>query len=348
MVFDITEHAHRRRNSLTDTWVLVSPKRAKRPWRGQDEPASEPELPKHDPNCFLCAGNERENGVPNPPYQNVFSFWNDFPTMISEHIEETDPVPSDFFTAKAERGLCRVISFTPRHDRTIPEMAVDDIRKIIDVWCSEYAAMSGIAFVNYVQIFENKGAIMGCSTPHPHGQIWAQGSIPEEPAKKAKTQLAYYKKHRKTLLSDYIAAELTKKERIIFQNEHFVGLVPYWASWPFEAMIIPKRPMPRITNMTSAEKTSFADAYKQLTICYDNLFECSFPYSAGIHQAPTDGKEHPEWHFHKTFCPPLFRSATVKKFMVGYDLFANPQRDITPEMAASMLRRVSKYHYKEE
>ncbi|MEY4935915.1 MAG: hypothetical protein RIS64_2274 [Bacteroidota bacterium] len=346
MVFDINEHPHRRRNPLTDAWVLVSPQRSKRPWQGQIEPSSEVELLQHDPNCYLCAGNERMNGVTNPNYKNVFAFWNDFPAMVSDHIEETDHFQSDFFTAKAERGLCRVICFSPRHDLTVPEMDVEDIRKIVDAWCHEYAALSGIAFVNHVQIFENKGAMMGCSNPHPHGQIWAQGTIPEEAAKKAKNQLAYYKKHGKTLLSDYWAAELSKKERMIFQNDHFVGLVPYWATWPFEAMIIPKRAMPRITDMTNDEKNSFADAYKQLTVCYDNLFKCSFPYSAGIHQAPTDGKDHYEWHFHKTFYPPLLRSATVKKFMVGYEMFGNPQRDITPEMAASMMRRVSKYHYK--
>jgi UDPglucose--hexose-1-phosphate uridylyltransferase len=346
MVFDINEHAHRRRNPLTDAWILVSPQRSKRPWQGQIEPSDEAKLPQHDPNCYLCAGNERINGVTNPPYTNVFSFWNDFPAMISDHLEETDHFQNDFFAVKAERGLCRVICFSPRHDLTIPEMEVEDIRKIVDVWCNEYGALSGIAFVNHVQIFENKGAMMGCSNPHPHGQIWAQGTIPEEPIKKGKTQLAYYKKHGRTLLSDYLEAELKKKERMIFQNDHFVGLVPYWASWPFEAMIIPKRPMARITEMKSDEKTSFADAYKQLTVCYDNLFKCSFPYSAGIHQAPTDGKEHSEWHFHKTFYPPLLRSATVKKFMVGYEMFGNPQRDLTPEAAASMMRRVSKYHYK--
>jgi UDPglucose--hexose-1-phosphate uridylyltransferase len=346
MVFDINEHAHRRRNPLTDSWILVSPQRSMRGRQAQKESLVEEVLPKHDPNCPLCAGNERESGLINPPYTSAFAFWNDFPAMISENVEETDFFQSELFTVKAERGLCRVICFSPRHDLTIPEMAVEDIRKIVDVWCSEYGALSGIAFVNHVLIFENKGTMMGCSHAHPHGQIWAQGSIPEEAAKKNKTQLAYYKKHGKTLLSDYWAAELTKKERMIFQNDHFVGLVPYWATWPFEAMIIPKRAMPRITNMTNDEKNSFADAYKQLTVCYDNLFECSFPYSAGIHQAPTDGKEHPEWHFHKTFYPPLLRSAQVKKVMSGYELFANPHRDITPERAAALMRRVSKYHYK--
>ncbi|MCC7245555.1 MAG: galactose-1-phosphate uridylyltransferase, partial [Saprospiraceae bacterium] len=194
------------------------------------------------------------------------------------------------------------------------------------------------SFVKYVQIFENKGEIMGCSNPHPHGQIWAQASIPDEPLKKQKAQSKYWKKHGRTLLSDYLDAELSENERILFENEHFVALVPFWAVWPFEAMIVPKRPMSRITELTDSEKTALADAYRVLTVLYDNLFNTSFPYSAGIHQAPTDGKPHPEWHWHFVFYPPLLRSATVKKFMVGYEMLANPQRDITPEMAASMLR----------
>lgn len=356
MTFNINEHPHRRWNPLTESWVLVSPHRSKRPWQGQVEKLAEEVRPKYDPNCYLCAGNARMNGEINPNYKNVYAFHNDFAALLPDFfnvkqdkpalLEETQERKSDLFKIRPERGMCRVICFSPRHDLTIPEMPVADIRKVVDLWCHEYETLGKIPYINHVQIFENKGAIMGCSNPHPHGQIWAQSNIPEEPAKKAKAQLAYFKKHGKTLLSDYLQAELHKKERILFENEHFIGLIPFWAIWPFEALIVPKRAISRITDMSEDEKTAFADAYKQLTVAYDNVFNVSFPYSAGIHQAPTDGKAHPEWHFHKTFYPPLLRSATVKKFMVGYEMLANPQRDITPEKAAEILRGGAKTHYK--
>jgi UDPglucose--hexose-1-phosphate uridylyltransferase len=341
------EYPHKRYNPLTDSWILVSPHRAKRPWQGQVEKLPNDNRPEHDPDCYLCAGNTRANGEINPDYKDVFVFDNDFASLL-EHITEGVIDEGDLFKAKTERGVGRVICFSPKHNLTVPEMEETAIRKVVDAWIEEYKTLGAKGFIKYVQIFENKGAIMGCSNPHPHGQIWAQSTIPDEPLKKQKAQLAYFKKHGKTLLSDYVAAELEKKERILFENDHFVGLVPFWAVWPFEAMIIPKRPMARITDMTDDEKTAFANAYKQLTVMYDNVFETSFPYSAGIHQAPTDGKTHEEWHFHKVFYPPLLRSATVKKFMVGYEMLANPQRDITPEKAAAILRGVSKTHYKNE
>lgn len=355
------EIPHRRYNPLTDSWVLVSPHRSNRPWQGQVEKTNADTRPSHDPTCYLCARNTRANGEKNPDYKNVYVFDNDFAAIYSYQLsavssqqteEKKDLLRTDslkliadsskliadsLFISQAESGICRVICFSPQHNLTIPEMPVADIRKVVDAWVAEYAALSKIKFIEHVQIFENKGAVMGCSNPHPHGQIWAQSSIPDEPLKKQKAQLKYFSKNKKTLLSDYLEQELEKKERILFQNAHFVGLVPFWAVWPFEAMLIPKRPMARITDMNESEKTGFADAYKQLTMMYDRLFQTSFPYSAGIHQAPTDGKAHPEWHFHKVFYPPLLRSATVKKFMVGYEMLANAQRDITPEKAALLL-----------
>ena len=292
------EYPHKRYNPLTDAWVLVSPHRAKRPWQGQIEKIANDERPSYDPTCYLCARNVRANGENNPDYKDIFVFDNDFAALLDVVLEEK--IPNDeLFRVEIERGLGRVLCFSPKHNLTVPEMEESEIRKVVDVWISEYETLGAKDFINYVQIFENKGAIMGCSNPHPHGQIWAQNTIPDEPQKKQNAQLAYFQKNKKTLLSDYLQAELAKNERILFENEHFVGLVPFWATWPFEAMIAPKRPMSRITDMNEAEKDTFANAYKQLTVMYDNVFETSFPYSAGIHQAPTDGEAHEEWHFHK-------------------------------------------------
>ncbi len=349
----MNDFPHRRYNPLTDSWVLVSPHRSNRPWQGQVEKSANTILPPHDTTCYLCANNIRANGKINPDYKDVFVFDNDFPSLLIDNrfvgqsinnIEKSRKPnnlidqPSNLFISQSERGVCRVICFSSKHNLTIPDLEVSEIRKVVDAWIEEYETLGKKSFINYVQIFENKGAIMGCSNPHPHGQIWAQSSIPDEPLKKQKAQQKYFRINGKTLLSDYLEQELEKKERILFENNHFVGLIPFWATWPFEAMIIPKRVMSRITEMNEAEKNAFADAYKQLTLLYDALFQTSFPYSAGIHQAPTDGKIHPEWHFHKVFYPPLLRSATVKKFMVGYEMLANPQRDITPEKAAGLLR----------
>ncbi|XLS29649.1 UDP-glucose--hexose-1-phosphate uridylyltransferase [Flavobacteriaceae bacterium M23B6Z8] len=343
--FHLGDHSHRRYNPLTDEWVQVSPHRAKRPWQGQVEKHIQTERPEHDPDCYLCAGNTRANGKTNPDYKDTFSFVNDF-SAIPENTPDGAFSEGEFFKAKSEKGICKVICFSPRHDLTIPEMPLVSIEKVVTLWTEEYEALAAQPHINYVQIFENKGAIMGCSNPHPHGQIWAQQSIPDEPTKKSRQFRKYYEQHQSVLLVDYIQQELQKKERILFENDHFVTLIPFWAIWPFEAMIVPKRAISQLTQFTQEEQRSFAEAYKKLTICYDNLFETSFPYSAGIHQAPTDGRSYPEWQLHMVFYPPLLRSATVKKFMVGYEMLANPQRDITPEQAAEMLRDVAGVHYK--
>ncbi|PRX53783.1 UDP-glucose--hexose-1-phosphate uridylyltransferase [Flagellimonas meridianipacifica] len=343
--FNLADHPHRRYNPLSGEWVQVSPHRAKRPWQGQVEKVCETNRPTHDASCYLCPGNTRANGKQNPNYEHTFSFVNDFaalqPDIPSGNVNE-----DSLFIAKSERGICKVICFSPRHDLTIPEMDLPSIKKVVDLWVEEYDILGKLDFISYVQIFENKGSVMGCSNPHPHGQIWAQESIPDEPKKKGEQLLDYFNKHKKTLLQDYLAKELEKNERILFENDHFVGLIPFWAIWPFEAMIISKRPVANLLGFTEEERASLADAYKTLTTLYDNLFEVSFPYSAGIHQAPTDNQSHPEWHFHMVFYPPLLRSATVKKFMVGYEMLANPQRDITPEQAAQTLRSLDLEHYR--
>jgi len=238
-----------------------------------------------------------------------------------------------------------VICYSPRHDLTIPEMEIKEIRKVVDLWADEYQELGAKDLINYVQIFENKGTIMGCSNPHPHGQIWSTSIVPYEPARKTENQQKYFVKHKKSLLADYLETELLEQERIIVENDHFVALVPFWAVWPYETMIISKRHVQHIGQFSESEKDSLADIYKKLTIRYDNLFETSFPYSAGIHQSPTDGLNHESWHFHMSFYPPLLRSATVKKFIVGYELLADPQRDITPEFSAQKLRQLSDVHY---
>ncbi len=337
MSFDLAEHPHRRYNALTGDWVLVSPHRAKRPWQGQQEEVEKETRPAYDPTCYLCPGNERAGGEKNPPYASTFVFNNDFGAL-----QESTP-PGGFeagglLKAESERGICKVICFSPRHDLTLPDMDVADIRKVVDLWQHEYEELGKRDFINYVQIFENKGIIMGCSNPHPHGQIWAQSSIPVEPAKELIQQQNYYTANNRSLLSDYLAIELEEKKRVVIENEHFVALVPFWAVWPFETMIVSKRHFGNLSQMSEEEKDAFANSIKRLTTIYDKVFNISFPYSAGIHQTPTDGQDYPGWHFHMHFYPPLLRSATVKKFMVGYEMLGNPQRDITPETAADRLR----------
>lgn len=343
--FNIIEHPHRRHNPLTGEWVLVSPHRSIRPWQGQVEKVQEENRPEYDSKCYLCPGNERAGGKVNPTYSGTYSFTNDFSALLSDTPKGVYNDTS-LFKAESVNGKCKVICFSPRHDLTIPQMEVRTIKGVVDVWQKEYNELGMKPDVNYIQIFENKGSIMGCSNPHPHGQIWSSSSIPSEIQKEIINQQNYFEQNGRTLLSDYLEAELKKGERLLCQNKYFVALIPFWAVWPFEAMIISHKAHQNISTLDDEEKMALADIYKQLTIMYDNLFEVSFAYSAGIHQSPTDDKNHPHWHLHLHFYPPLLRSAAVKKFMVGYEMLAEAQRDITPEQSAFRLRELSKIHYK--
>ena len=335
---DLQDYSHKRLNILTGEWVLVSPHRAKRPWQGQNESVSNDVRPKHDPDCYLCAGNKRINGETNPKYQDVFVFTNDFAALQTN--SKIFKVEDGLLSAQSEQGICKVICFSPDHSKSLADMTSQEIEKVIFAWQREYKELAANDLINYVQIFENKGAVMGCSNPHPHGQIWSQTSLPNEVEKKDRHQLEYYKKNKKSLLGDYIKQELTKKERIIFENEAYVVLVPYWAIWPFEAMIVPKKHQTNILKLKNNESFLFGEAISTLTKAYDKLFKTSFPYSSGIHQAPTNGKNNSHWHWHMSFYPPLLRSASVKKFMVGYEMFGSPQRDITAEIACNRLKEL--------
>lgn len=347
MELDFTEHPHRRQNILTGEWIQVSPHRTQRPWQGKQEETPEDSKPKYDPKCYLCPGNSRAGDAQNPDYESTFVFTNDF-SALKPDTPSDDFSDDDLLLAKGEKGICRVICFSPRHDLTLPEMELKQIREVVDLWVNEYAELGSRGYINYVQIFENKGEIMGCSNPHPHGQIWAQETIPDEPAKELLQLTKYYDEHGRTMLSDYLNLELKKKERVVAENEDFAVVVPFWAFWPFETLLVSKRPFGRFTDMNENEKDSLADIIRQTTIKYDNIFEVSFPYSAGFHPAPTDGQEHPEWHFHMHFYPPLLRSATVKKFRVGYEMLGTSQRDITPEASAKLLQELPKVHYKKD
>jgi len=338
------QHQHRRLNILTGEWILVSPHRAQRPWLGQKEKVHNKKLPEYDPACYLCPGNKRAGGIKNPDYDSTFVFQNDFSALLPDTPSYVIQ-DSELLFAEDERGLCRVMCFSPRHDLTVAEMDEEAIQLVIRAWSDEYKTIGDLPYINHVQIFENKGEVMGCSNPHPHCQIWAQESIPTEPAKEIARMRDYRGRKNSCMLCDYLSVEMKGRERIIFENDDFSVLVPFWANWPFETMILPKRHMGSIIEMTGLEQKSFADAIRRLTTRYDNLFNTSFPYSSGIHQSPTDGIQHPEYHFHMHFYPPLLRSASIRKFMVGYEMLANPQRDILPESSAANLRTLPDIHY---
>lgn len=341
---DFFKNPHRRYNPLTGEWILVSPHRLQRPWQGKVEELPAEDRPAHDPNCYLCPGNARAGDEHNPEYESTFVFQNDFAALLPDTAPIKIP-ESPLFKAETERGICRVICFSPRHNLTLAEMDTAAIENVVRVWKDQYQDLGAMDFVKYVQVFENKGAIMGCSNPHPHGQIWATETVPFESQREDYHQLEYFASRGKTLLQDYLKEEMERNERVVASNDLWAAVVPFWAKWPFETLLAPRRPIASMAGMTVDDEKALSDIMKRVTIRYDNLFQVSFPYTMGFHQAPTDGKKHPHWHMHAHFYPPLLRSATVQKFMVGFEMLAMPQRDITAEQAAERLRELPEFHY---
>jgi UDPglucose--hexose-1-phosphate uridylyltransferase len=336
---DLQATPHRRYNPLTREWVLVSPHRTERPWQGQVEEASVPELIAYDPKCYLCPGNVRSGGAQNPRYTGTLVFDNDFAALKPE-TASSNPESGGLLRAEAEAGICRVICFSARHDLTISTMPIAALDEVVELWVDQYVELGSLPFINSVQIFENRGAMMGASNPHPHGQIWASTNLPNEAAKELNSLREYRDDNDACLLCDYLALEIREQERLVCENEDFVALVPFWAIWPFETLLLGRRHTTGLDELSSSERHSLAAILKELTTRYDKLFATPFPYTMGFHQRPTNGQEHAEHHLHAHFYPPLLRSATVRKFMVGYEMLATPQRDITPEAAAARLRRV--------
>jgi UDPglucose--hexose-1-phosphate uridylyltransferase len=343
-VFDLAENSHRRFNPLTREWIVVSPHRTKRPWQGQEEKPNREIPPRYDPQCYLCPTNKRAGDNINPDYKSTFVFDNDFAALQSD-IPAGSINEGHLIVAQSERGICRVVCFSPDHSLTLARMKTPDIKTVVDVWAEQYLELGSKKFISHVQIFENRGEMMGASNPHPHCQIWATESLPNEPTKEINAQREYAQTKGSCLLCDYLKLEQTHAVRIIFENDSFVVLVPFWAIWPFEVIVISKEHRQSIDEFSDGQKTHLADALRRLTTRYDNLFQTSFPYSMGFHQKPTDGGDHSFTHFHAHFYPPLLRSATVRKFMVGFELLGTPQRDITAESAAGRLRNLSETHY---
>ncbi len=340
--FDPALHPHRRYDPLSGRHVLVSPHRALRPWSGASEEAARPR-PSFDPGCYLCPGVERASGERNPDYESLYVFDNDFPA-----VRPDAPVPAGsedpFHEAIPVSGTTRVICFSPDHSKTLPDLPVAAIRAVIDAWCSE-ARTLGERYAS-VQVFENKGAAMGCSNPHPHGQIWATDFVPDEVAREDRNQAEWLKRHGATTLLDLAEREQSSGERVVVETERWLAIVPFWATWPFETLLLPRFPVTRLQDLGAAERDDLAAALKELTIRFDNLFETSFPYSMGWHGAP-NGADDAGWQLHAHFYPPLLRSASVRKFMVGFEILAEAQRDLTPEQAAERLRAAGTELYRE-
>lgn len=345
--FDPREHPHRRLNPLTREWVLVSPHRTQRPWQGQVEKVVRAELPSYDPTCYLCPGNSRAGGHLNPNYTSTFVFENDF-AALKPDVPHARTDEAGILVAEGERGQCHVLCFSPDHSLTLARMDVSAIIPVVEMWAEQYKELGALEYVSSVQIFENRGEMMGASNPHPHGQVWASRSLPNELSKEDSSQLAYSQERGGCLLCVYLALELRDGARVVCENESFAALVPFWAAWPFETLIVGRRHAGAIDELDPQERAALADILKRVTTRYDNLFETSFPYTMGFHQRPTDGRERPHFHFHAHFYPPLLRSATVRKFMVGFELLGTPQRDITAESAAERLRALSEKHYLED
>lgn len=336
---------HRRRNPLTGEWVLVSPHRTQRPWRGQEEAVpAERRLP-YDPDCYLCPGNRRATGERNPEYASTFAFVNDF-AALQPDVEAVDHGAHPLLQARTQPGTCRVICFSPRHDLTLARMRVDDIRAVVDLWIDEVSQLG--ADFRWVQVFENRGEAMGASNPHPHGQVWASDALPHQAAVEDERQREHLEAHGSPLLLEYARMEADLGQRVVAANDHWIAVVPYWAVWPFETLLLPRRHVSRLPELSDAERDALPSALKALLARYDNLFRCPFPYSMGWHGAPGLGEEAPHWQLHAHFYPPLLRSATVRKFMVGYEMLADAQRDLTPEDAAGRLRALPGAHHEED
>jgi UDPglucose--hexose-1-phosphate uridylyltransferase len=343
-MLDLTQHPHRRFNLLNGSWVLVSPHRTQRPWQGQVEKNAQAVRPPYDPNCYLCPGNARAGGVRNPVYSHTFVFNNDFAALLPNTPAEKYE-RDGLLIAEGEPGICRVGCFSPRHDLTISRMSVPDLTLVVDLWANQYAELGALPQIGHVQIFENRGEMMGASNPHPHCQIWASATVPTEVLAEQRQQAAWRADRGSCLLCDYVALELKSGERVVAENESFAVLVPFWAVWPFETMVVSKRHLGAIDELDATERRHLAAILQRIAARYDNVFEVPFPYTMGFHQRPTDGATHPEWHFHAHFYPPLLRTATIRKFMVGFEMLGMPQRDITAESAAARLKELPETPY---